>query len=74
MAMVDHLVHTYDISPGEQTLERSQPIPMPEHTFDELPIMKFDGWEDSDVAPLPDTYVDVCSYPILLVRRRFSLI
>jgi len=54
MATVDQLVHTYDISPGELTLERSQAIPMPAHTFDELPLMKFDGWEDSDVAPEPD--------------------
>jgi len=58
LAMIDQLFHTYDISPGEDTLERSQPIPMPEHTFDELPIMKYDGFEDCDVDPEPDRTVE----------------
>jgi len=56
MMVADTLIHNYDISPGEHTLDRSQAIPMPEHTFDELPIMKFDGWEDSDTPPPADTF------------------
>jgi hypothetical protein len=47
----ENFVHTYDISPGEYTLERVHPSPAPAHTFAELPIIKFDGWEEADVVP-----------------------
>jgi len=46
-------MHTYDISPGEEYLDRSHPTPTPIHTYDELPIIKYDGYEDSDD---PDIY------------------
>lgn len=32
---------------------------MPEHTFDELPLLKYDGYEYSDVEPEPDRTVEV---------------
>jgi len=46
-------MHTYDISPGEEYLDRSHPTPTPIHSYDELPIIKYDGYEDSDD---PDIY------------------
>lgn len=58
MAIIDQIVHTYDISPGEVSLDRAQAIPMPEHTFDELPLLKYDGYEYSDVEPEPDRTVE----------------
>jgi hypothetical protein len=60
MAMVDQLVHNYDISSGETTLDRSQAVAMPMHSFDELPIMKYDGWDDCPYEPEPDTFAKVC--------------
>lgn len=47
----ENFVHTYDVSPGEATLERCFSGPPPAHTFAELPIIKFDGWEEADVVP-----------------------
>lgn len=47
----ENFVHTFDISPGEATLERTTTSPAPHHTFAELPIIKFDGWEDADEVP-----------------------
>jgi len=53
----DHLVHTYDISPGEDTLERTHPSPPDPHTYEELPIIKFDGWEECDEEQPEDRVV-----------------
>lgn len=47
----ENFVQTYDVSPGEATLERCFSSPPPAHTFAELPIIKFDGWEEADVVP-----------------------
>jgi len=47
----ENFVHTYDISPGEYTLERCHTSPAPPHTFCELPIIKFDGYDEADVVP-----------------------
>jgi len=47
----ENFVHTYDISPGEATLERCFTSPAPPHTYVELPIIKFDGWEEADEVP-----------------------
>jgi len=47
----ENFVHTYDVSPGEYTLERCHTSPAPPHTFVELPIIKFDGWDEADVVP-----------------------
>jgi len=44
----DLFQHAYDISPGEDSLDRVHPFPMPEHTYEELPVIKFDGYEESD--------------------------
>jgi len=44
----DLFMHAYDISPGEDSLDRVHPVPTPIHTYDELPILKFDGYEESD--------------------------
>jgi len=58
VAMIDQLIHSYDISPGEDTIERINAIPMPFHTMAELPIIKYDGWEYCDTEPEPDHRVD----------------
>jgi len=47
----ENFVHTYDISPGEATLERCLTSPPAHHTFEELPIIKFDGWDEADEVP-----------------------
>eukprot|EP01128_Nolandella_sp_AFSM9_P009173 TRINITY_DN57_c0_g2_i1.p1 TRINITY_DN57_c0_g2~~TRINITY_DN57_c0_g2_i1.p1 ORF type:complete len:787 (-),score=289.88 TRINITY_DN57_c0_g2_i1:324-2684(-) len=47
--MFENYCHSYDISAGEDTLDRCFSYPPPEHTFDELPIMKKAGWEECDV-------------------------
>eukprot|EP01127_Copromyxa_protea_P004360 TRINITY_DN14223_c0_g1_i1.p1 TRINITY_DN14223_c0_g1~~TRINITY_DN14223_c0_g1_i1.p1 ORF type:complete len:711 (-),score=231.77 TRINITY_DN14223_c0_g1_i1:103-2190(-) len=57
MATFEQLVHTFDISPGEETLDRTLTSPPDHHTFEELPIMKFDGWSESDELP-PASEVD----------------
>jgi len=44
----DLFLHAYEVSPGEDTLDRVHPIPTPNHTYDELPIIKFDGYDESD--------------------------
>jgi len=49
----DSFCHNYDISPGESTLERTFSYPPPLHTYDELPIIKFEGWSEADV---PEDY------------------
>jgi len=49
----DLFCRAYEISPGEDTLDRVHPFPTPEHTYEELPIIKFDGYEESDD---PDIY------------------
>jgi len=51
LATVDDLVHTFDVSPGEETLERCHAFPIPEHTYDELPIIKYDGYDDCIMPP-----------------------
>jgi len=45
--------HNYDISPGESTLDRLHRYPPDLHTYEELPIIKFDGWDEADV---PEDY------------------
>lgn len=72
MAMIDQLIHTYDISSGESTLDRAQPIPMPAHSFDELPLLKYDGYDDCPYEPEPDTYVkEIDTTPITKVLEKF---
>jgi len=56
MAAFDLLVHTYDISPGDDTLERTHPSPPDHHTYEELPIIKFDGWEECDEPEEEEEY------------------
>jgi len=46
IASFDRLLHEFDISPGEETLDRCHPNPPPHHTYDELPILKFDGYAE----------------------------
>lgn len=45
----DHFMHNYDISHGEDFLDRVHPYPVPEHTYMELPIIKFDGFTESNL-------------------------
>jgi len=47
----DHICHAYDISPGEDTLERCHSSPPDPHTYEELPIIKYDGWDECDDPP-----------------------
>jgi len=47
----ENFVHTFDVSPGEYTLERCQTSPAPPHTYCELPIIKFDGYDEADIVP-----------------------
>lgn len=51
IAYFDQLVQKYDISPGELTLERTHGYPPEWHTYEELPIIKFDGYDP--VLPEP---------------------
>jgi len=53
IAQFDSFVHNYEVSPGEDTLDRVHGYPPPLHTYDELPIIKFDGWDEADV---PEDY------------------
>lgn len=53
LADFDHLVNTYDISPGELLLDRVHSNPPDHHTYNELPIIKFDGWDYADEDDLP---------------------
>jgi len=53
IAQFDSFVHNYEVSPGEETLDRVHGYPPPLHTYDELPIIKFDGWDEADV---PEDY------------------
>jgi len=46
MATFDRFLHEYDISPGEDTLDRCHAHPPNFHTYDELPILKFDGYSE----------------------------
>eukprot|EP01124_Arcella_intermedia_P006020 TRINITY_DN1352_c0_g1_i1.p1 TRINITY_DN1352_c0_g1~~TRINITY_DN1352_c0_g1_i1.p1 ORF type:complete len:575 (+),score=95.59 TRINITY_DN1352_c0_g1_i1:27-1751(+) len=51
LSQFDYLTQNYDISPGEATLERTHSYPPPAHTYDELPIIKFDGYDPlSDIG------------------------
>lgn len=49
VAAFDAFAHSHKISPGEVWLDRVHPYPPPLHTYDELPIIKYDGWDDADV-------------------------
>lgn len=53
IAQFDSFCHNYDISPGELTLDRVHEYPPPAHTYEELPIIKFFGWDEADV---PEDY------------------
>lgn len=53
----DHLCHNFDISPGEETLDRTHPSPPDHHTYEELPIIKYDGWDECDEEPPVDEVV-----------------
>jgi len=44
----NEFLHTYEVSPGEDTLDRVHVCPPPHHTYEELPIIKFEGYEESD--------------------------
>jgi len=48
MIQFELFMHAYDISPGEEGLDRIHSYPTPLHTYEELPIIKFDGFEESD--------------------------
>jgi hypothetical protein len=61
----DRLVHTYDISPGEETLDRTHPSPPDLHTYEELPIIKYDGWDEADDDP-PEEYDEFFDNPALI--------
>jgi len=50
IAQFDAFCHEFDISPGEDTLERCHPYPPPHHTYDELPIMKYDGYSEVKIS------------------------
>jgi len=55
VASFDSFIHNYEVSPGELTLDRVWSYPPPLHTYDELPILKFYGWDEADV---PEDYED----------------
>lgn len=57
--MFENFVHAYDISPGEDTLDRTHSYPPAFHTYEELPIIKFDGWDEADV---PEDYEEYQEY------------
>lgn len=67
LATFDQLVHTFDVSPGEETLDRTHPSPPDHHTYVELPIIKFDGWEECDELP-PDSDVDGLDVAVIEAR------
>jgi len=58
LAVVDSIVHTYDVSPGEDNIERCHAFPIPAHTYDELPIIKYDGYDECLIDPKHDEPVD----------------
>jgi len=45
LAQFDTFCHEFDISAGEFTLERTHGFPPAHHTYEELPIIKFDGYD-----------------------------
>jgi hypothetical protein len=45
LSQFDILSHSYDLSPGELTLERTHTYPAFYHTYEELPIIKYDGYD-----------------------------
>jgi len=49
LAKFDLFCRSFDISAGEQTLERTHAYPPDYHTYDELPIVKFDGYDPLSV-------------------------
>jgi len=55
IASFDILCRTFDISPGELTLERTHGYPPEWHTYEELPIIKFDGYDPLLPEPVSAT-------------------
>eukprot|EP01126_Amoeba_proteus_P011542 TRINITY_DN1466_c0_g1_i5.p1 TRINITY_DN1466_c0_g1~~TRINITY_DN1466_c0_g1_i5.p1 ORF type:complete len:660 (-),score=147.40 TRINITY_DN1466_c0_g1_i5:442-2421(-) len=55
LAQFDHLIHSFDISPGEPTLDRCHPYVPDLHTYEEMPIIKFDAYEECD-DDLPEAW------------------
>jgi len=49
LSQFEIFTHTYDLSPGEPTLDRVHSYPPWYHTYEELPIIKFDGYDPLDV-------------------------
>jgi hypothetical protein len=45
LSQFEILTHSYDLSPGEPTLERTHSYPSFYHTYEELPIIKYDGYD-----------------------------
>jgi len=45
LARFDLFTQAYDLSPGENSLDRVHGYPPPHHTYEELPIIKFDGYD-----------------------------
>jgi hypothetical protein len=49
LSQFEIFTHTYDLSPGELGLDRVHSYPPWYHTYEELPIIKFDGYDPLDV-------------------------
>jgi len=45
LSQFDIFIHSYDLSPGELSLERVHSYPAFYHTYEELPILKHDGYD-----------------------------
>jgi len=52
LAKFDLFCRSFDIYAGEPTLERSR-YPPDYHTYDELPILKYDGYVSRRIQSLP---------------------
>jgi hypothetical protein len=48
LSQFEVLANSYDISPGEPSLDRVHGYPPAYHTYEELPIIKYDGYDPFD--------------------------
>jgi len=71
LAIVDNIVQTYDVSPGDPFLDRPHPVPMPAHTYNELPIIKYDGYETADWTVPEKDDIESVTAPIEARLREF---
>jgi len=53
LSQFEVLANTYDLSPGEPSLDRVHGYPPAYHTYEELPIIKYDGFDPFDEAEHP---------------------